>query len=123
MANYTQLLSMAKKLRSEKEKNREFQVQKDDQKSYLSHLDVRRQRLANQLVEMRQIKANASGQGLLQRAEDAIRVNHYMINEKLSKEIQQKMADVEQMEKVLAAPNPNPADLHLVAQKVYFMFN
>lgn len=119
MVNYNQLLSMAKKLRAEKEKHREFQVQKDDQKSYLNHLEARRQRLANQLVEMRQIKSQASGQNLLQRAEDAIRVNQYMINEKLSKEIQQKTADIAQMEKVLASPNPIPADLQLVAQKVF----
>ena len=34
VVNYNQLLSMAKKLRAEKEKNREYQSQKDDQKSY-----------------------------------------------------------------------------------------
>ena len=116
--NYNQLLSMAKKLRAEKEKNREFQSQKDDQKSYLSHLEARRQRLTHQLMEMRQSKSNASGQSLIQRAEDAIRVNQYMINEKLNKETQQTTANITLMEKVLAAPNPTSADLQVVAQKV-----
>ena len=118
VVNYNQLLSMAKKLRAEKEKNREFQSQKDDQKSYLSHLEARRQRLTHQLMEMRQSKANASGQSLIQRAEDAIRVNQYMINEKLNKETQQTTANITLMEKVLAAPNPTSADLQVVAQKV-----
>ena len=116
--NYNQLLSMAKKLRAEKEKNREFQSQKEDQKSYLSHLEARRQRLTHQLMEMRQSKANASGQSLIQRAEDAIRVNQYMIKEKLNKETQQTTANITLMEKVLAAPNPTSADLQVVAQKV-----
>jgi hypothetical protein len=109
---------MAKKLRAEKEKNREFQSQKEDQKSYLNHLEARRQRLIHQLMEMRQNKANASGQSMMQRAEDAIRVNQYMINEKLNKETQQTTASIALMEKVLAAPNPNSADLQLVVQKV-----
>lgn len=112
---------MAKKLRAEKEKFREFQMQKEEQKSYLTHLEARRQRLVNQLQEMHQIKANASGQSLLQRAEDAIRVNQYMINEKLSKEIQQKSNTVLLMEKVLAAPTPNSNDLQLVTQKVNYL--
>lgn len=118
VVNYNQLLSMAKKLRAEKDKNREFQTQKEDQKSYLAHLEARRQRLINQLVEMRQIKASANGPSVLQRAEDAIRVNQYMINEKLSKEIQNKTASIALMEKVLAAPNPASADLQIAAQKV-----
>ena len=109
---------MAKKLRAEKEKTREFQTQKDDQKSYLSHLEARRLRLTHQLMEMRQSKVNASGQSLIQRAEDAIRVNQYMINEKLNKETQQVTASIALMEKVLAAPNPTSADLQLVVQKV-----
>ncbi|KAI9560954.1 hypothetical protein GHT06_011910 [Daphnia sinensis] len=117
VVNYNQLLSVAKKLRAEKEKNREFQAQKEDQKSYLSHLESRRQRLINQLTEIRQTKANTSGQMLLQRAEDAIRVNQYMINEKLNKETQLVTANIALMEKVLAAPNPTSADLQIVIQK------
>lgn len=116
--NYNQLLSVAKKLRAEKEKNREFQAQKEDQKSYLSHLESRRQRLINQLTEVRKTKANSSGQMLLQRAEDAIRVNQYMINEKLNKETQLVTANIALMEKMLAAPNPTSADLQIVIQKV-----
>lgn len=116
--NYNQLLSVAKKLRAEKEKNREFQAQKEDQKSYLSHLESRRQRLVNQLMEMRQTKANSSGQVLLQRAEDAVRVNQYMINDKLNKETQLVTANIALMEKLLAAPNPTSTDLQLVIQKV-----
>lgn len=116
--NYNQLLSVAKKLRAEKEKNREFQAQKEDQKSYLGHLESRRQRLINQLTEVRKTKANSSGKMLLQRAEDAIRVNQYMINEKLNKETQLVTANIALMEKMLAAPNPTSADLQIVIQKV-----
>ncbi|XP_032776827.2 intraflagellar transport protein 81 homolog [Daphnia magna] len=117
VVNYNQLLSVAKKLRAEKEKNREFQAQKEDQKSYLGHLESRRQRLINQLTEVRKTKANSSGQMLLQRAEDAIRVNQYMINEKLNKETQLVTANIALMEKMLAAPNPTSADLQIVIQK------
>jgi hypothetical protein len=69
-------------------------------------------------MDMRQSKVNASGQSLIQRAEDAIRVNQYMINEKLTKETQQITASIALMEKVLAAPNPTSADLQIVVQKV-----
>ncbi|KAK4005129.1 hypothetical protein OUZ56_006851 [Daphnia magna] len=117
VVNYNQLLSVAKKLRAEKEKNREFQAQKEDQKSYLGHLESRRQRLINQLTEVRKTKANSSGKMLLQRAEDAIRVNQYMINEKLNKETQLVTANIALMEKMLAAPNPTSADLQIVIQK------
>lgn len=118
VANYNQLLAMAKKLRSERDKNRDFQAQKEEQKSYLAHLEARRQRLQNQLAESRQINAGATGQGLLQRAEDAIRIHQYMITEKLNKEIESKTASIALMEKVLSAPIPNSNDLQLVSQKV-----
>ena len=118
VANYNQLLSMAKKLRGEKEKNREFQSQKEEQKGYLAHLEARRQRLAAQLVDSRQANAGASGQGMIQRAEDAIRVHQYMIKDKLSKEIQNKTDSIALMEKVLAAPIPSANDLQLLNQKV-----
>lgn len=118
MANYNQLLAMAKKLRVEKEKNRDFQMQKEEQKGYLAHLEARRQRLASQLVESRQANAGTSGQGLIQRAEDSIRVYQYMIKDKLSKEIENKTASIALMEKILASPTPNTADLQLLTQKV-----
>ena len=120
--NFSQLLSIAKKLRSEKEKNREYQLQKEEQKTYLNHLEAKRVRLSQQLTEMRQVKVNASGQTLLQRAEDAVRVNQYMINEKLNKEIQQKTEEIAFLETILAGPNPTATDLQLASQKVLFNF-
>lgn len=111
---------MAKKLRAEKDKNREFQSQKEEQKNYLVHLESRRQRMQSQLAENRQVNANATGQGLIQRAEDAIRVHQFMIQDKLKKEIQQKTASIVLMEKVLTSPTPNSNDIQLLHQKVVF---
>lgn len=118
VANYNQLLPMARKIRCEKEKNREFLVQKEEQKTQLNHLESRRQRLSQQLVEIRQANINATGQGMLQRAEDAVRVNKYMIKEKLMKEIQQQTRNLVLMEKLLAGPNPSQSDLAVISQKV-----
>jgi len=116
VANYNQLLSMAKKLRVEKEKSREFELQKEEQKNLLNQLESRRQRLQNQLAENRQINSTASGQNLLQKAEDAIRVNQYVI-EKNEKEIQQRTDSIILMEKVLLAPNPSQSEIQTVNQK------
>lgn len=122
MANYNQLLSMAKKLRAEKDKSREYETQKEEQKNLLNQLESRRQRLQNQLTENRQINSTASGQNLLQKAEDAIRVNQYVI-EKNEKEIQQKTDSLILMEKVLLAPNPSQSEIQQINQKVNWLIN
>ena len=53
VANFHQLLSMAKKLRTEKEKQRQMQQLKDEQKNLLIQLEGRRQRLHQQLLQVR----------------------------------------------------------------------
>ena len=55
VANYHQLLSMAKKLRTEKEKQRQLQQLKDEQKNLSVQLEGRRQRLQQQLLQVRQL--------------------------------------------------------------------
>lgn len=118
VANYNQLLALARKIRCEKDKQREFATQKEEQKTNLYHLESRRQRLSQQLIEIRQTNINATGQGMLQRAEDAVRVNKYMIKEKLMKEIQQQTRNIVLIEKLLTGPNPSQSDLIAISQKV-----
>ena len=50
MANYNQLLSMAKKLRAEKDKSREYETQKEEQKNLLNQYNFHNKLAVNQKV-------------------------------------------------------------------------
>ena len=116
--NCNQLLAVAKKLRAEKEKNRELLTQRDDQKAYIQHLESRRLRLQQQLSDIRQSNSSVSSHNVFQRLEDQIRVNKYMISDKLPKELEQRAANVTLLEKIVAAGNPKPSELEQIQDKV-----
>lgn len=118
MANYNQLLSMAKKLRSEKEKWLQLQTQKEEHKIQLGQCESRRNRLQQQLQENRQVNASATFHSVIQRAEDAIRFHQYMLNEKLPREVEQRVHRNALLEQAIQAPNPSPADLEQINEKV-----
>ena len=54
----------------------------------------------------------------MQRIEDAIRVHHYMLQEKLPKEIQHRIDHIALIEKLLQSANPTPSELQLILNKV-----
>ena len=55
---------------------------------------------------------------MFQRLEDQIRVNKYMISDKLPKELEQRAANVTLLEKIVAAGNPKPSELEQIQDKV-----
>ena len=118
VANYNQLLALAKRMRTERDRARDLAAQREEQRAQLVHLETRRGRLQSQLAESRQANAGATGEGLLRRAEDSIRVHRYIIDDKLSGEIRTKTESLALGERVLAGPKPTAGDLQGVQQKV-----
>ena len=122
VANYHQLLSMAKTLRTEKEKKRDYDARKEESKATAAQLEGRRQRLQQQLTDTRQANAGANSKTVLQRVEDAVRVNHYLLSDKLPKDIRQRNEHIAVVDNLLRTPDPSPAQLQQLLQKVNFFF-
>ena len=83
MPNLEVMLEVAKKLRMEKEREKEILSQKQDQRTSISHATQRIMRLEQQLNDLRQAGIGATPEGLLQKLEEEAKVNAYIVNEKL----------------------------------------
>ena len=64
------------------------------------------------------MKDNTNAANVVQRVEDAIRVHHYMLQEKLPKEMQQRSDHIALIDKLLQSANPTASELQLVLRKV-----
>ena len=111
MPNLEVMLEVAKKLRQEKERNKEIKSQKQDQRNNINHSNQRIMRLEQQLSDMRQAGIGTTPEVLLQKLEEEAKVNSYIVNEKLPRELEQKKQAVTSLEKVLNQPALTQNDL------------
>lgn len=128
--NSEMMLEVAKKLRMEKEREKElqvrtsnacrikykitvlsmsslsspFQMQKSEQRTAIQHADQRIQRMEAQLKDLRQSSAGATPEGLLQKIEEETKVNTYIVTQKLPKEIEAKKKAVESLSRLGRQP-------------------
>ena len=119
VANYQQLMTAARRLRAEKEKQRQIQAQKTEQKSSFEMLDSKKQHLQQQLVEIRQVNSTATAKSIVQRLHDTIRVNRYMTDDKLPKEIENRAHAIGMLNNALKSANPKVEDIQEIKQKVH----
>ena len=119
VANYQQLMTAARRLRAEKEKQRQIQAQKTEQKSSFEMLDSKKQHLQQQLVEIRQVNSTATAKSIVQRLHDTIRVNRYMTDDKLPKEIENRARAIGMLNNALKSANPKVEDIQEIKQKVH----
>ena len=111
MTNLEVMLGVAKKLRQEKERNKEIKSQKQDQRNNINHANQRIMRLEQQLSDMRQAGIGTTPEMLLQKMDEEAKVNAYIVKEKLPRELEVKKQAVESLEKVLNQPALTQNDL------------
>ncbi|CAG0892043.1 unnamed protein product, partial [Darwinula stevensoni] len=116
--NHLAMLTVAKNLRIERERERELSGQEEDQTSAVSHAEQRIQRLQGTLKSLRQAGLGATPEGLMQKLEEEVRVNTYIVEEKLPRELAQKKIGVETMQRVAAEPAMGQNELQNIKSKI-----
>lgn len=111
MSGIANLLQSVKKLRQEKEREKELSAQKDEHSSRLLMNDQRLRRLQSQLKELRQAAVGSTPQTVLHRLQEECSVNTYIAKEKLPQEIAAREAEVRILESVITEPSITRADI------------
>uniref|UniRef100_A0A3Q3A2L0 Intraflagellar transport protein 81 homolog n=1 Tax=Kryptolebias marmoratus TaxID=37003 RepID=A0A3Q3A2L0_KRYMA len=118
VSNHQRMLEQARQLRVEKEKEESLTYQKKEQKNQLFQAEQRLLRSQQQLKDLRQAAADANPESLMKRLEEKIKINSYMVSEKLPKELEGIRRTVQYFQKVSSEPAMGQADLHDMEDKI-----
>ncbi|KAF3696167.1 Intraflagellar transport protein 81 -like protein [Channa argus] len=118
VSNHQRMLEQARQLRVEKEREESLSHQKQEQKNQLFQAEQRLQRSQQQLKDLRQAAADANPESLIKRLEEEIKINSYMVSEKLPKELEGMRHTVQYLQKVASEPAMGQADLHELEDKI-----
>uniref|UniRef100_A0A668VKC1 Intraflagellar transport protein 81 homolog n=1 Tax=Oreochromis aureus TaxID=47969 RepID=A0A668VKC1_OREAU len=127
VSNHQRMLEQARQLRVEKEREEALTHQKQEQKNQLFQAEQRRLRSEQQLKDLRQAAADANPEnwslcplhsGLMKRLEEEIKINSYMVSEKLPKELEGMRRTVQFLQKVASEPAMGQADLQELEDKI-----
>lgn len=118
VSNHQRMLEQARQLRVEKEREESLAHQKQEQKNQLFQAEQRLQRSQQQLKDMRQAAADANPESLMKRLEEEIKINSYMVSEKLPKELEGMRHTVQYLQKVSSEPAMGQADLQELEDKI-----
>lgn len=116
--NHRRMLEQARQLRVEKEREEALTNQKQEQKNQLFQAEQRLQRSQQQLKDLRQASADANPESLMKRLEEEIKINSYMVFEKLPKELKSMQRTVQYLHRVATEPAMGQADLHELEDKI-----
>jgi len=109
--NYEKMLEAARNLRIEQENEQNLNQQKMEQKGQLIQNEQRVQRMQQQLKDMRAQGVGITAADLVKRLEEESKVNTYLCNEKLPKEIEGKRKIVNDYQRVVDEPAMGQSDL------------
>ncbi|XP_054466972.1 intraflagellar transport protein 81 homolog [Anoplopoma fimbria] len=118
VSNHQRMLEQARQLRVEKEREESLTHQKQEQKNQLFQAEQRLQRSQQQLKDLRQAAADANPESLMKRLEEEIKINSYMVSEKLPKELEGMRRTVQYLQKVASEPAMGQADLQELEDKI-----
>ncbi|XP_047236250.1 intraflagellar transport protein 81 homolog [Girardinichthys multiradiatus] len=118
VSNHQRMLEQARQLRVEKEREESLTHQKQEQKNQLFQAEQRLLRLQQQLKDLRQAAADATPDSLMRRLEEEIKINTYMVTEKLPKELEGMRRTVQCMQKVVSEPAMGQGDLQGMEDKI-----
>ncbi|KPP60497.1 hypothetical protein Z043_121502, partial [Scleropages formosus] len=118
VSNHQRMLDLVRELRLEKERQESLAQQKQELKNQLFQADQRLQRLQLQLKELRQASADADPKSLMKRLEEEIKINTYMVNEKLPKELESRRRAVQFLQKLVAEPAMGQDDLRELEEQI-----
>lgn len=116
--NHESMLAAAKQLRQERERQKEMKQQETDLKSSCTINEQRITRLQGQLKDIRKAGMGTTPEGLLQRLEEDVNVNSYIVKEKLPKEVSAKQRKVDTMQRVVAQPAMGQQELEQVNKQI-----
>lgn len=109
--NYEKMLQAARNLRVEREKEHNLAQQKLEQRNQFVHSDQRYQRMQQQLKDMRTQGVGTTGADLIKRLEEENKVNMYLCQEKLPKEIEGKKKYARDLQSVADEPAMGQNDI------------
>uniref|UniRef100_UPI0037E727C5 intraflagellar transport protein 81 homolog n=1 Tax=Semicossyphus pulcher TaxID=241346 RepID=UPI0037E727C5 len=118
VSNHQRMLEQARQLRVEKEREESLSHQKQEQKNQLFQAEQRLQRSKQQLKDLRQAAADANPESLMKRLEEEIKINSYMVSEKLPKELEGMRRTVQYLQKIASEPAMGQADLQELEDKI-----
>ncbi|XP_076030655.1 intraflagellar transport protein 81 homolog [Oratosquilla oratoria] len=116
--NTEAMLASAKALRMEREKQKELMSQQGDLKGAITVTEQRISRLQGQLRDIRKAGVGASPEVLLQRLEEDVNVNSYIVKDKLPKELASKRQYVATLQRVVNEPALGPPEMENLNQKI-----
>ncbi|KAM4576996.1 intraflagellar transport protein 81 homolog [Odontesthes bonariensis] len=118
VSNHQRMLDQARQLRVEKEREESLSHQKQEQKNQLFQAEQRLLRSQQQLKDLRQAAADANPESLMKRLEEEIKINSYMVSEKLPKDLEGMRRRVQYLQKVASEPAMGQADLQELEDKI-----
>ncbi|XP_033935523.1 intraflagellar transport protein 81 homolog, partial [Pseudochaenichthys georgianus] len=118
VSNHQRMLDQARQLRVEKEREESLTHQKQEQKNQLFQAEQRLQRAKQQLKDLRQAAADANPESLMKRLEEEIKINSYMVSEKLPKELEAMRRSVQYLQKISSEPAMGQANLQELEDKI-----
>ncbi|XP_062241004.1 intraflagellar transport protein 81 homolog [Platichthys flesus] len=118
VSNHQRMLDQARQLRVENEREESLTHQKLEQKNQLFQTEQRLQRSQLQLKDLQQAAADANPESLMKRLEEEIKINSYMVSEKLPKELERMRHTVQYLQKVASEPAMGQADLQELEDKI-----
>lgn len=121
--NAISLLTVARSLRQEKERQEALNLQKQEQSIAIHHADQRLQRLTQNLRDLKQSRSDATPEVLVKRLEQEVKVNSYIVKEKLPKELKNRRQLVEDLQKVGEHGDMKKSDLDTLYAKIQTLNN
>ncbi|CAJ1068326.1 intraflagellar transport protein 81 homolog [Xyrichtys novacula] len=118
VSNHQRMLEQARQLRVEKEREEALAHQKQEQKNQLFQAEQRLQRSQQQLKDLRQAAADAKPESLMKRLEEEIKINSYMVSEKLPKELEGMRRTVQNLQKIASEPAMGQADIQDLEDRI-----
>ncbi|XP_045130561.1 intraflagellar transport protein 81 homolog [Portunus trituberculatus] len=116
--NSDAMLTSARGMRQEREKQKEMVQQKTNLQAASQLLEQRISRLQAQLKDIRKAGIGTTPEGLLQRLEEDMNVNSYIVKEKLPKEVAVRQRLVETLQRVAAQPAMGQQEIDQVNKQI-----
>ncbi|XP_015917332.1 intraflagellar transport protein 81 homolog isoform X2 [Parasteatoda tepidariorum] len=116
--NVDAMLAVAKRLREERDLSDNLNRQKMEQRNALTHAEQKIQRLNQQLKELKLSSLGATPETLVQKLEESIKVNSYLVKDKLPKEVSAQKKFILDLQRIVSQPALSRSDLDQINNKI-----
>ncbi|XP_041483124.1 intraflagellar transport protein 81 homolog [Lytechinus variegatus] len=116
--NYEHMMSIARNFRKEQEREASLAQQRQEQKNQLHHAEQRLQRMKQQLKDLKQSTVGVSAEDLVKKLDEENKVNAYMCEEKLPKDLENLRKACQDLERVVNEPAMGQGDLEEIQNQI-----